>query len=69
MNWSDELKEKNLVKVFNASDRRISVDDLRLDLIDVKQKDWNQFLRDCPNDGLWIDLAELKKYLRANIVQ
>lgn len=69
MNWAEELKEKNLVKVFNASEGKIRVDDLRLDLIDVKQKDWKEFLKNCPNDGYFMNLSDLKRYLRANLVQ
>lgn len=69
MNWSEDLKEKNLNKVFKACDGKINIDSLRFDLIDVKQKDWIQFLRECPNDGVNLRLSDLKRYLRSNLVQ
>lgn len=69
MNWAEELKEKNLNRVFNATEGKIKIDTLRLDLIDVKQKDWVQFLKECPNDGVYLRLSDLKRYLRSNLVQ
>jgi serine/threonine protein kinase len=67
MNWAEELKEKNLSKVFQSENRVLSIQALRFDLIDVKQQDWIQFLQDCPNDGSSVSLSDLKRYLRSNI--
>lgn len=67
--WGEELKEKSLSKIFNSETRVLSISALRYDLIDVKQSDWLQFLKDCPNDGNFIQLSDLKRYLRANIEQ
>ena len=67
--WGEELKEKNLSKIFNSESRILEINALRYDLIDVKQTDWIQFLSDCPNDGNFIHLSDLKRYLRINIEQ
>ena len=67
MNWGEELKEKNLSKLFQSETRMLGIEALRFDLIDVKQKDWIQFLQDCPNDGCFVSLSDLKRYLKANI--
>ena len=67
--WSVELKEKSLEKVFKAVDGKIKIDSMRVDLIDIKQDDWKRFLRECENDGQYISLSVLKNYLRINIEQ
>ena len=67
MNWAEELKEKNLSKIFQSESRKLGIEALRFDLIDVKQKDWIQFLQDCPNDGCFVTLSDLKRYLKANL--
>lgn len=65
--WNLELKEKNLAKVFNVEDGKMLIDAMRVDLIDIKQNDWIKFLRDCPNNGKWILVTDLKVFLKNNI--
>ena len=67
--WNEELKEKNLAKVFNVTDGKISIDAMRVDLIDIKQRDWIRFLQEITNDGKFISVTDLKNYLKANIFQ
>lgn len=67
--WSNELKEKNFNKVFKIVDGKMPIDAMRVELIDIKQKDWTDFLKECVNDGEYINPTDLKNYLKANIVQ
>lgn len=67
--WSAELKEKNLARVFNVVEGMLSIEEMRVELIDIKQHDWVSFLHEIPNDGSYISVTDLKLYLKSNIEQ
>jgi hypothetical protein len=65
--WDVVIKEKNIAKVFKVEDGKLPIDAMRLELIDIKQAEWVRFLKDCQNDGRYMDLSSLKNYLRASV--
>lgn len=69
MDWGMELKEKNLAHVFNVVEGMMSIEEMRVELIDIKQDDWVRFLHEIPNDGSYISVMDLKQYLKESIEQ
>jgi len=67
-NWSEELKVKNLVKVFLNTDGYISVQDLFEILPDVSVEDLAKLKKQCFEEKGLIFIKDLKKFLKTQVV-
>lgn len=67
-NWSEELKVKNLVKVFLNTDGFISVKDLFDILSEVSAEDLIKLKKSCLEEKGLVSVRNLKKFLKTQVV-
>ena len=67
-NWPQELKKKNLAKVFSVVDHSVKIDDIKEHLQeDFETEEWDNFFKKVPNDKGKINLQNLKVYLKSQV--
>ena len=66
-NWAQELKIKNLSKVFCVDNGLVSVDSLKTQLSEVFEENWQEFIRAGNVEKGKISIENLKKYLKSHI--
>ena len=68
-NWVQELKKKNLSKVFTVESGYISIESLKRQIPEVTVDEWAEFTRQAPAERGRVSLENLKKYLKHQISQ
>ena len=68
-NWVQELKKKNLSKIFAVEAGFISIDSLKKQMPEITVDEWAEFTRQALADRGRITLENLKKYLKHQISQ
>ena len=68
-NWVQELKKKNLSKVFIVEAGYISIESLKRQIPEVTVDEWAEFTRQAPAERGRVTLENLKKYLKHQISQ
>jgi calcium-dependent protein kinase len=66
-NWLQELKKKNLAKVFTVDHGLISIDSLKKQLPEVTPDEWAEFTRQAKADRGRVSLENLKNYLKQQL--
>ena len=64
-NWTQELKKKNLRKVFNVVDNFVSINSLEDILPGMVDDEWAEFTRQAIAERGRVSLENLKKYLKS----
>ncbi|OMJ84533.1 hypothetical protein SteCoe_14340 [Stentor coeruleus] len=66
-NWPQELKQKNMVKVFTSNEGLISIDYLKEIVSHIKESEWAKFRQETRAENELITIKNLKEYLKESI--
>ena len=66
-NWQQELKKKNLSKVFAVKSGYVTLKDLEAQLPDISLEEWAVFETLVQAESGRLSLVELKKYLKSQV--
>ena len=66
-NWQQELKKKNLAKVFAVNSGYVTMKELEVQVPDITSEEWEAFSATAQVNSGRISLAELKKYLKSQV--
>jgi calcium-dependent protein kinase len=67
-NWTQELKKKNLAKVFQVENGFIFIDKMKNQLTGVSPDEWAEFTRQASADRGKVSIENLKKYLKSQTI-
>lgn len=63
-NWAQELKKKNLTKVFKVESGYIQIESLKKMMPEITSEDWAEFTRQASAERGRVSLENLKRYLK-----